>query len=141
MESTFSYRMIKSSWGIRIDLTADVARLEGAAGSATEIAPGLWFVNEDAHLDAAEEEFLKRGLQLVVGEILSSSAFTAPSLIRVASARFVPTDYQPEGLSCAMAGWAAKRFGFPMPEIDVRFARQENRYVFNFDRSGQPPSS
>ncbi|WP_437735372.1 hypothetical protein [Sorangium sp. So ce1335] len=141
MESTFSYRVIKSSWGIRIDLTADVARLEGVADSAIEIAPGLWFVNEDAHLDRDEEEFLKRGVQLVAADILSSSAFTAPSLVRVTRVWFVPTDYQPEGLTCAMAAWAAERFGFSIPKIDVRFSRQENRCIFNFERPGEPPSS
>jgi len=55
-----------------------------------------------------------------------------PIVIRLHDVWFNPCDYQPEGFTCAMAGWAAQEFGFVAPVVPITFDQLKKRYVFEF---------
>lgn len=46
---------------------------------------------------------------------------------------FNPCDFQEEGLTAAIIGWASKAFGFEQPIINVSFQKEKNRYHFEFN--------
>src|SRR5579862_9135833 len=103
------YRLLlKSSWGIAIDIDAEAAQLQSSEKGIV--------LTVQANVRQDEIKFLKAGLQLVAPQILGRCSGTR---IVVNKIDYNPTDYQPEGIACAIAGWAAKNFGFEWPEVPV----------------------
>jgi hypothetical protein len=133
MASTFKYRMIKGSWGIAIDLTADCVLFHHFSGDALEIDDDLWLAVEVKGLSRADHEFLAYGLKQVASEIKTHASFFEPTVICVTDVWYNPCDYQPEGLAHAIIGWAAQELKFDVPHIDVHFSQKDNRYIFQFD--------
>jgi hypothetical protein len=130
---TFPLRVLKSTWGIAIDLTAEVSEFPPAA-VATFVTPrvSLSLGSVRRALSAREAGFLVSGLRRVAADIESAVPDSEPIIINVLDVGFVETDYQPEGLEAAMIGWSAEQFGFEPPEITVEFDNDVNRYVFSF---------
>ena len=133
MPTKYKYQVVKSSWGIAAEVTAEAISIAGIPGEALQLVPGLWFaVNQAAGATPEDIVYLVKGITLVAREIRTRS--NRPMLIRVLDLSYSPGEYQPEGAACAILGWAAREFGFPAPEIFVRFDEPRNRYVFDFDR-------
>jgi hypothetical protein len=132
MASTFHYLIGKKSWGIAIFLTAEARHFVGSSASARAADPDIWLVVEDVQLTPDEHEFLLLGLRLVAKAIKHHTSIKIPVIIHVMNVEFGLCDYQPEGLTGAIAGWAAKEFGFPELEIPVDFDCLKNRYIFRF---------
>jgi hypothetical protein len=80
MESTYSYRFLKSSWGIAIDLTA-VAVRAGNFHDAIAINQGIWLKIQNNNLTSEEVGFLVLGLGLVSESIRATCAEELPILI------------------------------------------------------------
>ena len=133
MVSTYSYRLIKSSWGIAIDITAEAAPLSDYSGAAAEeVEQGLWLAVETSwQLSPDECRYLATGLRLVSQDMQSRIAQDGPIVVRVIDLRFNPTDYQKEGLAFALAGWMAQTFDFPFSPPHALFNREKNRYEFS----------
>lgn len=136
MESTFKYRMIQWSWGIAIDLTAEFISRGQFHGEAIEINSDLWLAVKVKGLDCADHEYLARGLKRVVGEIKKHSPVSGPLVVCVKDIWYNPSDYQSEGLVCAIIGWVAHELQFDVPHIPVHFSRRKNRYEFQFENPG-----
>jgi Putative addiction module component len=120
--NSYKYRFLKgATWGIALDLKATASPLpDGPPPQAERVADGL-YLQIDLGRPLTEEEvgFLRLGLRLVAAEIALLQ--TAPILVRIVGLEYNPCDYQPEGLAPAIAGWAAREFGFPESEIPVDF--------------------
>jgi hypothetical protein len=132
--STFDYRLLKASWGIRIKLTAD-ARPHAEDGShAVPVGDGVWLVPDEGSSTLGDPEVraLAKGLGLVAGEV---SAATGGGQIDVVlqEVSYPETDYQVEGLTAAMAGWAVERFGLAPRGFTATFDRAANRYVYDWN--------
>ena len=146
MPTNYRYRLLKgAAWGIAIDLRAESSSLAADPPPPAErVADGL-YLQTDLGRPLTEEEssFLRLGVRLVAGEIARRE--TAAILIHIVGLEYNPCDYQPEGLAAAIAGWAAREFGFPEPEIPVAFDRVRNHYTFAFDaldwRSNRPATA
>ncbi len=117
MASTYKYRVHKASWDIAIDLTAEAVPFTAYAGAALEIAADIALAVTIPDLDAEENGYLALGLRLVAQEVRRHTPVGLPLVAHVQKLAFSYTDYQPEGLACALAGWAAQEFGFPAPNI------------------------
>ncbi len=135
MASTYRYRVFKSSWGIAVDLTAKaVTCTEGAL----PVTDNLYLRLEDfLPLTVDEPSYLVQGLRLVAAKLQALAAPDVPIVIHVLAIEFNECDYLPEGLTCAIAGWAAQEYGFEPPAMQVTFDRQANRYHFDFSQNKQ----
>jgi len=134
MKSTYNYRVIKSSWGIAIDITAEVLPLADSRYAAIEVRNGLWLsVDMGVELTQQEHQMLTIGLRLLNGDLDRIVQRDGPLVIRVYDVSFNPVDYQEEGLAYALAGWAAQQFTIPLTLQPVHFLKQENRYIFELD--------
>jgi hypothetical protein len=137
VESTYSYRIIKSSWGIAIDITAEAVPLAHYSGTAAEeVEQGLWLAVETGwQLSPDERRYLATGLRLVSQGMQRRIVQNGPIVVRVIDLRFNPTDYQEEGLAYALAGWMAQTFDFPFSPPHALFNREKNRYEFSLPQT------
>jgi hypothetical protein len=128
--STYQYRLLRTSWGIWIRLTARVSPGEGPDGVV--VAPGLpvrlAFEEAAAHLIEEDREELARGLAVVAPEM------PGPVTVTVSEALYSLCDFQPDGLAVAMCRWAEQEFGLPPRVIGESYDPTANRYVFDWPR-------
>lgn len=130
----YHYRLIQSSWGIAIDITCVVnSHMNIDIGNLHLIEEGLWLSVEISWIDSSEIRYLVKGIQLVAKELLSKVEIR-PIVIHVIELKIYDTDYQVEGISCAIAGWLAREYGLNYVHPQVQYDKHKNRYIFNFDR-------
>ena len=132
LDSTYTYRVLKSSWGVRVILRAE-ARSGAPPPGAMSVADGL-FVLDATDRDGLSPEqmrMLARGLGLVASEIVAAAE--PPVTVEVRDVEHNELDYQDEGLAAAVLGWAIGEFGLKPRDIPVSYHRAERRYVFYFD--------
>lgn len=127
---TFSLRILKAAWGIAIDLRA-------RAVFSALAPPGLLGAGQRVLLDvrrvqqaAADVEQLQAGLR-AMSTALEASIKHGFIVIEIGEVVYTPSDYQPEGLAAAMVSWLSEEFGLESPMKDVRFDRQNNKYIFS----------
>ena len=135
MQLIHKYRLLgRTTWGIAIDLFAEYGPGRTADGNVHQITPGIWLgISPAVRLSETESAFLKRGLWIVGEAINSKNPFGEAVRVDVTRVDYEPTDYQPEALADAIAGWAAKAFGFPKPDFSAKFDKGEGRYTFAFE--------
>lgn len=127
--SVYKYRLLKSSWGIAIDVTARrVAKFSTFVG-LHQITSEIQIQIQQSHLTNREIGFILKGLELVALKI-SSNSIKYPVYIEIQNLHYNPTDYQEEGLAAAMIGWASQEFNFEEPDLPVYFNNNVNRYIF-----------
>lgn len=137
MTRTYVYKLLKGAWGIRISLTAEVVPLTGPVQGAVNVAPQIWlsYGLDDAELPEGHLERLAEGLRMLASEIAESIS-PQPIVIVVRDLQYVESDFQVEGLTAAMSGWATEEFGLPHREIPATFDREGNRYRFEWPDQG-----
>lgn len=127
---TFPLRVLKASWGVAIDLRARaVPAAEPPVGSLRAGGRVLLDVSH-VQLPATDVLQLLRGLRAVAAQIEAAVPGEDYLVVEVDEVSYPPTDYQPEGVAAAMIGWATEEFDLARPDIDVRFEKAANRYVF-----------
>lgn len=134
----YIYRVLQSSWGVYVKLTAEAVQMDFEnKRQAVQAGEKLWLTFAEKPLDNGEKfyegdiPYLKKGLQLVQNQIRSKSRYSDTCIV-IHSISMTPTDFQEEGLIAAMIGWSAKVFAFAAPEIDVHFNKAEHKYEFHF---------
>lgn len=130
MRHTYYYRVIEAGWGVAVGLAAEARPASDRGATATEICEGMWLEIQPSWLSDDEREHLKRGLLKVAVPLRQHNPFNGPVLVRVVDLHYNPSDYQVEGLFCAICGWAAATYGFEVPKIEVSFDKTKNRYLF-----------
>jgi len=138
MESIFSYRFRKTSWGICIDMTAefiacDLALLDPDNKKLLPVSDRLWLHLYSGFPSLTEEE--KQFLVLGARQFQSTAPDPfpeTPDIIKIVELGFPLTDFQPEGLACAMAAWIAREWDAAMPDIPIRYDKPKNVYFFKF---------
>ncbi|MEU6171627.1 hypothetical protein ABZ832_06845 [Streptantibioticus parmotrematis] len=134
MSSAYVYRLIKSSWGIRISITARVEQRVTMGGVRVSSGEELWLEFPDASmLTEVEKAEVVRGLRFASREIAEKSGFHAQVVV-IEAISYVESDFQLEGLSVAMLRWAEDHFGLQVHEIGVAFDRESNSYIFEWPR-------
>jgi hypothetical protein len=128
VRSAYAYKVLKSSWGIWISVTAAVWHGATGESSGNGRDPDLKFSGHAAELPIECQDQLRAGWVAVSSEI--SREISDGTCVLVEDVEFVDTDFQAEGLAVAMCRWAEQAFGFETHEVDVSFAAEGNRYVF-----------
>ena len=128
----------KSSWAIDIKIIAEIKSFTGSNNICKEICDGIWFSVIPQPLVKGEvfwEEDIKwliEGIKYVREMIIKNSKYGNKTWIEIGSLQFSICDFQEDALPIAMMYWAAKSFGFEMPDVEVTFDKTENRYLFEF---------
>lgn len=81
-------------------------------------------------LNENENQLIEKALNFVAEKIISKVGNSNYVLIKITDIDFNPCDYQPEGLFCAVIGWASQEFDFAVPNINVEFNKNSNYYSF-----------
>jgi hypothetical protein len=133
MAQTYAYRFIRFSWGIAIDITAEALPVRDYTGAPVAVARDLWLAYDaPPRLSFEEHAYLASGLRMVAPTLRRQTSVALPLVVRVVDLMLALTDYQPEGLAAALAGWVAQRFDAPAPTIMTTFDRGRNRYIYQF---------
>lgn len=132
MTSTYVYRLIKSSWGIRIAITARVEHRVAVEGMRISPEGQLWLEFPSlSTLAESEKDEVAKGLRYVSREIAEKVGSQALAIV-IESISYVESDFQLEGLSVAMLRWAEVEFGLQIHEIAETFNRESNRYILEW---------
>ena len=129
MARTFELRILKASWGIAIDLTAEAQWRFGAPEGLMKAGDRVWLDASAVQLGPADIEQLRLGLSRVSPQVAAKDP-ERQIIVRIIDVSYTPTDYQAEGMAAAMVGWASEEFDLPRPELAVQFDKMANRYVF-----------
>lgn len=141
-----SYRLLKASWGVAIDLGVSTYGAQTPPTVASHIAGRLWL---DATLvsrprsecerspaglrhmplNALELRYLEHGLRRIAGFIERRTADPV-TVIQVDWAAFSLADFQEEGLEAAIIEWANSEFALGLPKVDGLFDEATKRYRF-----------
>ncbi|MEV7365472.1 hypothetical protein [Streptomyces sp. NPDC091299] len=134
MTSTYVYRLIKSSWGIRIAITARVEQRVTVEGVRISPREDLWLEFRSLSMLAeSEKDAVVKGLRYVSHEI-AEKVGSQTLVVVIESISYVESDFQLEGLSVAMLRWAEVEFGLQVHEVVETFSRESNRYIFEWPR-------
>ncbi|MGW1716721.1 hypothetical protein [Streptomyces sp. NPDC002156] len=130
---TYVYRLLKTSWGVRVSITAQAEIREGAEGGRVDPSVPVWiaFGEVVAELPETFREKMREGLSVVADEI-SGSVLGRPVTVTVSELSYVESDFQIEGISVAMCRWAEEEFVLPRRRIEESFDPATNRYVFDW---------
>ncbi len=134
MKSVSTYKILKTSWGIWIQITASTKKLiykDENLLEAYQVSPKI-FIRESPELNIYLNEdnlkFLIGGLKWVAKKIEES--IETPILITFEHIQLMLNDFQKEGLFYSSAFWASEHFKFKMPEYKYSYNRLENKYEF-----------
>ena len=130
MSRTYTYKVIKGSWGIRVALTARADQRDPLEGVAGAHRPTL-VIEDAANLPAEEKKQLNQGFAFAADEVMTACGSQAVTVV-VESVSYVESDYQPEGLAVAMLRWLEEEFSLPWHDIQATFDRNANRYSFEW---------
>jgi hypothetical protein len=112
MSRTYTYKVIKGSWGIRVALTARCERRDRPAGVAGSHRPTLE-IEDGVKLSAEEKQQLERGFAFAADEVMGACGSEVVTVV-LESVSYVESDYQPEGLAVAMLRWLEEEFSLPL---------------------------
>jgi hypothetical protein len=127
---SFSLRILKSGWGIAIDIVAQASVSPASTSGAIQASPRIW-LRILPPLPTDDSNWLLFGLRRVASQIEEAYPHD-PIMVEIEQIDYVPTDYQPEAMAAAIIGWATEEFDLGDPDIDVTFDRGTNRYVFSY---------
>jgi hypothetical protein len=129
----YKYRVLKSSWGVAVDLLATSSLGEPGSADAVSIIPGLWIDITAKDCSPSDRASLIRGLRMIADRVkCEGSRLDCDVVITVKKIDYTLTDFQDEGLTCAIIKWSEREFGLTIPDIPVNFNRARNRYEFDF---------
>ena len=130
--SKSSYRVIKTQWGIAIDIIGEITSWDNYKEKVfcKKIDDGLW-VRILNTLTYDEENFVYAGLKAISESINLASPYRFNSLIIFHAIEYNLCDYQPEGLIPAIYKWVSDTLKIDTPKIEARFNIASNKYEFN----------
>ncbi|MDF6066839.1 hypothetical protein AB0K64_33895 [Streptomyces sp. NPDC053741] len=131
--STYVYKILKSSWGIRISITAGVEFRAGQEGERVTAGYPVWvrFADSASSLPPACKEEVSKGLSMIAAEV-SEKVNDRPVMVTVGELSYIESDFQVDGISVAICRWAENMFGLHERQITASFDRELNRYHFEW---------
>ena len=129
-----SYRLLKSSWGIAIDVDASYTSIDDYSDKehCIKLNAGIWFINKCTFLSKEELQCLMDGVLFIEHNIINSSEHKEKTLIEINDVQYSPTDYQIDGIKVAIIEWASIVFNFKLPLICTSFDKKLNKYLFSY---------
>ena len=136
---TFVYKVIKTSWGICVSVAGEVAveaiaslepQLMKVGGFAMRTELPQTTSDSCSRLPAEDRLAIERGLAIV--DKIATPPAGACFLLTLQELSYPLTDYQSEGVTCAVIGLLCSSLGLAIPTVGVHYDKIANRYVFDF---------
>jgi hypothetical protein len=129
-ESSYKFKLIKSSWGIYAQICAKVQPKKNSTYNAEyRISDLIWFTfNGKITAPQTDLELMIKGLKTVSDDI--EKHIDEEILIVIIDFQIAHSDYQKDGMYYAFIEWANHHFGFIQKEINCYFDIEKNKYVF-----------
>ena len=128
---TFRFRVLKSSWGIAVDLTARTWTGVDVPRRAIQVGSRTWLDVSSGQLTSVDVDQLVFAARRVADSIEAARP-GANVTIDVRDVAYALTDYQAEGLAAALIGWAIEEFELEYPAIQITFDSEQNWYEFDW---------
>lgn len=130
-ETTSSLKILKSTWGISIQLTA-LHKESNLVSSKYFITDRIGLNNNLIGIRLSEKEIIMliSGLRWVSEEIENKIEGNKSIVIELVKLELADTDFQEEGLYYGIAKWASDHFHFSLPHYSVNFDKKDNKYIF-----------
>jgi hypothetical protein len=132
LNNAYTYKVLKSSWGILITIKAGVLKGEEIDRPGIPVADGISLEDstQGSALSNSEMNMLAAGLRPLAADIAAAVSGTSVK-IQVQEVEHNDFDYQEEGLAAAIFGWAIRQFGLTQREIPVTYDGFNKVYVFD----------
>ena len=129
----YKYQVLKSSWGIVVFLDMDEIPAPGISGADVKIADRIYLRISDSGKLRKEiiVKWMGEGINALAKEIYSKIDNTVVCF-DVKKLDFNYTDFQEEGLYCAVQGWLARYYKFEIEPVEVTCDTSSNKYIFSF---------
>lgn len=127
----FVYQTIKSSWGIVVSVSADFVPMDSFSGEYTRTGSCFGVSGLEALHPTDRDAFLL-GVRILGSQIEDRLQGKPPLIMRLQKLDYNVADFQVEGITCAVIGLLANKFGIPNSSIEVGFDKPNNRYTFDF---------
>ena len=136
----YTYRVLQASWGVYVAIKGSVDLVAERVVPADSLRVGdLALVVRCAfRLGEAELECIEKGLELAKPLVGSFIRDGMVAFVAVDDIEIVETDFQSEGLACAVAGLVCTSFNVAPPHIDAQYDKATNRYIFDFSTTKGP---
>ncbi len=129
MEVT-KYRLLKSSWGISIDMTSSIEDKNNLpTNDLIKISDNIDLLVESKFDNDIVRKLLRLGILRVLENIEPKMPYEN-SVIVINDIQFPITDFQVEGIYGAMIQYLSNHFSFGSPEIRTSFDKTTNKYIF-----------
>ncbi len=122
------FKVIKSSWGIHIQIKATAVEISASPVVGSEAIGGNVFLklNSSVKLSSEEYDMFVQGIR----SYASSGCIDKPTLLTIDEIFFIDSDFQIEGLY-----WAARMLMSDLTENEfewprIEFDKTSNRYAF-----------
>jgi len=126
------YQILKSSWGIVIFLDIDEILNPTINETDIQITDTIFLRISDTY--KLDKEIIVRwigsGIKALSTEI-SKKTNEGNVCFDVKGIDFNYTDFQEEGLYCAVQEWISKYYDIALTPVDVKYNRETNKYIFN----------
>ncbi|MFH8607899.1 hypothetical protein ACH4D5_10470 [Streptomyces sp. NPDC018029] len=134
--------MLKTAWGIAVDLTADASLAAVPPAHAERVGAHVWLDvspvlthppadRTGRRLAPEEAVWLRHGVALAAPAVAARHA-PLHTTVTVHHVWFPETDYQPEGLAAAVIQWLEEEFTLPPHGVTATFDHPANRYVYTW---------
>jgi hypothetical protein len=127
----YKYSILKSSWGIVVII--DIVEIidPSLQDNDIQISHEVYLrISPDVKTPQSYINYLSAGLRYLTPQIISKIG-NRTVCFDVKSLDFANADFQEEALYCAIQGWVGKYYGISIPEVDVYYDEQKNKYVYN----------
>jgi hypothetical protein len=132
--TSYKFRVILSSWGIAIDIDADIERVAEAPVEAIMIADRFFLrLGEEVRLPAADLEAFVAGLSRIAPAVSDTLDEGAIAVVELHEVHIAHADFQTEGMEAAAIAWACDSLKIEMPRIKTSFDAGENAYMFEYE--------
>jgi hypothetical protein len=128
----YKYKLLKSSWGIVIFLDVEEIKNPDLQENDILIANNVYLrLNTFEKLPKESAAImLSQGIRSLIN-LITDQLNGEAVCFHVKSLDFNYTDFQLEGLVCAIREWIFQYYKIPIEPIKVVFDSEQNRYIFD----------
>ncbi len=125
------FKHIQSTWGIAITITIFQKPARDFNDSTLiQLSDKIALSCKVSNITVAGKEYLCKAIRDNV-DILNG--IIKPSILEVVNVDYTLSDYQEEGMYCAMVCWLNKKYNLCLNMPQISFNKQSNKYEFRFD--------
>lgn len=125
----YKYRILKSSWGIAIDIDLSIQEyIINNRNETTKISENIYLYDKKKLTKQCKNIIIKALKDYAL--IIRTNVPFPEIMVSLEGLEIILTDYQDEGLYFAVQECISEKIGVEKPEYEVFFEKELNKYVF-----------